>query len=320
MIEAQISRPELAVYGSASLDLVFSGLADFPKPGQEVIAEKLEVLPGGALITPFVAARLGIRSAFCGTVGHDYFGQLLRSQLGQMDMDVAYLAGDEHTGTSVSAVLPAGSDRGFATYFEPSDYEAEAVMLANARRDGAVRIHAYLSDIYNAKDTPVLAELLDPGWLLTLDSGWDERLTFDNCAVFIKQAEIFFTNEDELRQLSDGDTEAGIGLLRSWMSDPANRLRLVVLKTGSMGSTLIRQEEEHLVLSIDIGQKVDSTGAGDSYGAGFLAGLMRGLDDRESARLASAAGGMAVTYYGGVNDAFDAAAVVEAAGLKERIS
>ena len=63
------------------------------------------------------------------------------------------------------------------------------------------------------------------------------------------------------------------------------------------------------------GPVVDTTGAGDSFFAGLLTGLLKGLDAERSGRLAAAAGACCVTGYGATAGLRDYAKTARLAGV-----
>jgi sugar/nucleoside kinase (ribokinase family) len=67
------------------------------------------------------------------------------------------------------------------------------------------------------------------------------------------------------------------------------------------------------------GEIVDSTGAGDAFVAGLIAGLERGLPLAQAGRIAAAAGACAVTERGGYAGVLDAEGVWKLAGLARSV-
>ena len=60
---------------------------------------------------------------------------------------------------------------------------------------------------------------------------------------------------------------------------------------------------------------VDTTGAGDSFFAGLLTGLLKGLDVAQAGRLAAATGAFCVTGYGATAGLRDYAKTARLAGV-----
>ena len=87
------------------------------------------------------------------------------------------------------------------------------------------------------------------------------------------------TVEDEQALFGDEDHAAVIERLQSW------GVAEIVLKMGPRGCVVIAGDREELVPAKEA-QVVDTTSAGDSFNAGYLASRLRG----ESATAAAAAG------------------------------
>ena len=74
-------------------------------------------------------------------------------------------------------------------------------------------------------------------------------------------------------------------------------IEIVACKLGERGSYILCQEEE-LEIPPQKGRIVDTTGAGDVYAAGFLAGLLKKLSLAECARLATLASSQSIRGFG----------------------
>ncbi|MFW6181262.1 MAG: sugar kinase, partial [Spirochaetota bacterium] len=72
---------------------------------------------------------------------------------------------------------------------------------------------------------------------------------------------------------------------------------IVALKQGAEGCSVYTREDRFHLPAFQV-QEVDPTGAGDCFCAGFLTGLLRGMDVRGAARLANAVGALSVTKKG----------------------
>jgi sugar/nucleoside kinase (ribokinase family) len=107
-----------------------------------------------------------------------------------------------------------------------------------------------------------------------------------------KTVDIVFSNQHELRSLyQTADFETAVVALR-------NEDLLGVVTCSEDGSLVVTREETHAVAAFPIQQLVDTTGAGDLYAAGFLAGLTRSADYVTCARLGGLAAAEVIQHYG----------------------
>ncbi|MFV2037599.1 MAG: carbohydrate kinase family protein, partial [Paracoccaceae bacterium] len=103
--------------GRTYCDLVFSGVPNIPKPGEEVYASHLEIHPGGgAFITASYLAGLGVEAALCsvlptGQLGQEVMHHLNRSPVELMSCEAAA----DHTEPQVTVAISLSDDRSFLT-------------------------------------------------------------------------------------------------------------------------------------------------------------------------------------------------------------
>ena len=73
------------------------------------------------------------------------------------------------------------------------------------------------------------------------------------------------------------------------------------MKLGKQGVLLSPKADEYLEIPVvqPPGPVVDTTGAGDSFYAGLLTGLLKGMPIEQAGRLGTAAGAICVTAVGG---------------------
>jgi sugar/nucleoside kinase (ribokinase family) len=126
-----------------------------------------------------------------------------------------------------------------------------------------------------------------------VDTGWDPADRWD-AAVWelLAQADFFLPNESEAQRLSGQDTVEGA---LEWL---AGRIPLVVIKLGAEGAIARRGDEVVRVSSLPV-RVVDTTGAGDSFDAGFVFAYLRGLSLRECLRYGVICGALSTRSAGG---------------------
>ena len=68
---------DVACVGDPYLDLIFLGLPALPTPGEEQLADRLVVVPGGMANVAYALGRLELAAVVCAPIGHDPAGRLL---------------------------------------------------------------------------------------------------------------------------------------------------------------------------------------------------------------------------------------------------
>lgn len=125
------------------------------------------------------------------------------------------------------------------------------------------------------------------------DQGRDEKV-LEVC----RHADILFLNEDEARLLANtGDIEEA-GRYLNTLSPT------VAIKLGAKGAIGFRGNEIERVEGFKI-DAVDSTGAGDSFAAGFVHAFLEGSDLKTSLKIGNACGAFSASRPGGTDGQAD---------------
>jgi sugar/nucleoside kinase (ribokinase family) len=135
----------------------------------------------------------------------------------------------------------------------------------------------------------LLKKARESGLRTSLDAQWDtEGEWLKVLAPSLPFTDYALMNEDEARMLTGtADPESAAECLR------ALGAKHIVIKLGARGCWI---DGEILPgYPVDV---VDTTGAGDCFAGGFIAGLQRGLPPLEAAKAANAVGAMSVGHLG----------------------
>jgi sugar/nucleoside kinase (ribokinase family) len=281
---------QLLVLGDCNPDLVVSGGSLEPAFGQveQLVDEARLVIGGSGAITACGAAKLGVRTVLVSLVGDDHFGRFMLAEVAESGVDVSGCVTDDERPTGVTVVLSRGDDRAILT--APGTIAAlsgEQVDLDLVRR---VR-HLHVSSYYlQTQLQPALPDLMAAaraaGASTSLDTNWDPSERWDaGLSTLLPMVGHLFCNEQEADALGGADH-----IIRSGTS--------VVIKRGARGATLISRggTAESPAPAVEA---VDATGAGDSFDAGFIAGLLAGRPAEECLRLACACGALSTRALGG---------------------
>ncbi len=251
--------------------------------------------PGGSVANTIRAmARLGTTVGFAGTVGKDSTGDFFESAMRNSGVKAHISWGEGHSGRCVSLVSPDG-ERTMATHLGAA-LEMSVVDMTPAVFEGfdCVYLEGYLvQDQSLIHHTARVAKSL--GLTVALDLASfnvvEQNLEFLRELV-ADYVDILFANEAE--------AEAFTGL-----SEPVDALRemakmcdLAIVKTGIEGALIACRGEIVEVGILEAARRVDTTGAGDFYAAGFLYGLCDGLSLRQCGTIGAIVAGKVIEVVG----------------------
>jgi sugar/nucleoside kinase (ribokinase family) len=292
-------RFDLVVIGELNPDAIVAGEALEPAFGQvERLADAGTLALGGSgAIVSSGAARLGLRVAHVGVVGDDAAGRFVLDELRRRGVDLAWCRVDPTEATGITVALSRGDDRGMltspGTIAELRAEDVPAEILEQTR-------HVHLSSFYLQEGlqdgaAELLAAARAAGATTSLDCGWDPR---DEWAGGVDAAlaatDVFLPNAAEACRIAGCD-DADEALERL-----SERVPTVAVKLGERGA-IARRGSERAAATPPPAAAIDATGAGDSFAAGFLRGLLDGRPLPETLSLAVACGALSTRALGGVD-------------------
>lgn len=283
------------VAGDANVDLLLSGAKRLVDGKELLIAGASLVLGGSSGITAFNLARLGAKVGFVGNVGDDLFGRFVRERLVSAGIDATMLRTVAAPKSGITVWATNGAFKAGLTYPGTiATLQAKDVTSAYLSRARHLHVGAYFLQTKLHRGAPALfrrAQRL--GLTTSLDGNWDDSEKWDsNILATLAHTDIFFPNEDEALRISRRRT------VRAAAEVLAQFARVVVVKRGGRGA-LILSKLGYLEVPARKTRVVDTTGAGDSFNAGFLEAYLRGEDLAVCAKAGSAAGARAVRKVGG---------------------
>lgn len=295
---------DVLVVGDANPDLLLTG-DTVPRFGQaEQLLDSAELLLGGsAAIVACGLARLGVRTALAAVVGADQFGAVVLDRLRDGGVDVSAVEIDADRPTGLSVVLSEPGDRAILTL--PGTIPvltAEAVRAAIARlRPRHVHFASYFLLPGLAAELPALLdEVAASGASISLDTNWDPAEHWAGLREVLPRVDVFLPNEEEALAIAGalgGSSYTDRDEAAAALSALGCR---VVVKAGADGGVAFEGGQAAgsapgLVLDV-----VDTTGAGDSFDAGYLAALLGGVEqEADRLRWVAVAGSLSVRGTGG---------------------
>jgi sugar/nucleoside kinase (ribokinase family) len=290
---------DLLVLGDVNPDLVLHGGDVTPAFGQaERLVDEARLTVGGSgAILACGAARLGLRVAIVGVVGDDLFGAFMRERLVERGVDVSGLVVDPELPTGLTVVLSGDTDRAILTSLGTiSALRAQMIdrkVLTSARH---VHVSSFFLQRGLVPDLPELfAEVHASGATTSLDPNWDPSEGWDGgLGDLLASVDVLMPNEMEATRLAHtSDLEIAIAVLRQHVTT-------VVVKAGDRGAVAVGSGGRATAPALRVAA-VDTTGAGDSFDAGFLAATLGGESLERCLAIANACGALSTRATGGVD-------------------
>ena len=257
----------IVVLGELNPDLILANYSSFPEAGKEVIVEDCVLTLGSAsAICALALAKLGNEVRFVSQVGADLYGDFCLDLLKSARIDVTYVERTAAAKTGITVSVSSSADRALITYpgtlatFEAAhvtpDVFAGFQHLHMSSYFLQPRLRPHISRLMRSASAAGLTTSLDPGFDPSETWGRDLLET-------LSTVDIFFPNEVELNGLtSDADPERAVRSL-------TNGRTLTIAKLGAQGCLTVEDGRTFRHSAFPV-RPVDTTGAGDTFNAGFL--------------------------------------------------
>jgi sugar/nucleoside kinase (ribokinase family) len=293
------SQIDVLCAGQLTVDILVKPVdrVDFELDTQRV--ELVETGSGGDCLNVAIGlSRLGNAVGFTGLIGEDFFGQLL--------IDVIDRAGIARAGLHRTREAPTGSvlvlvnsegDRTFFYHGGANDrFSLDHVDLSVVERAKVVHIGGtYLLPQFDGEGAArLLASACAAGKLTSMDVTWDVSggwlQTIECCMPHLS---FFMPSSKEAEKITGQSTPPEMA---DFLLDLG--VKNVVIKLGADGCYVKTAGEKGFFMDAFKTRAVDTTGAGDSFVAGFLTGVLRNWDYPACARFACAVAALNIQQVG----------------------
>lgn len=287
---------DLLVVGEINPDLILRGDVT-PAFGQveKLVDDATLTIGSSSVIFACGAARLGLRVAFAGVVGDDVFGQFMVSQMLARGIDTSAIVLEPSLHTGLSVILSRATDRAILTFAGSiAALRYEQIDLAMLDRARHLHLGAFFMLDALRPDVPRLFnEARQRGLTTSLDTNYDPTERWDGgLRQVLPLVDVFLPNEAELCAIGGSpDPDAALAAL-------AQQVPIVAAKLGSQGGVARRGSTIAHAPALPVAV-VDTTGAGDTFDAGFIYGFLHGWELAATLRLACACGSLSTRAAGG---------------------
>jgi len=286
---------DLLVAGEINPDLILTGDIEpvFGQAEKLIDSADLEVGSSSAIFA-CGAARLGLKVAFAGVCGDDFFGRFMLAEMTKRGIDISHIVVDPALQTGLSVILNRGGDRAILTHPGciaalraeqiPDDLLKKSRHLHMASYFLQTALQPGLPDLFTRAHTLGLTTSLDPNW--------DPSEEWRNLDTLLRSVDVFLPNAAEAQSLSGAVT------VEAALDDLGRICSTVAIKLGEKGAIAVRAGQHARVPAL-AAAVVDTVGAGDSFDAGFLYGWLKGWSLEHALGLGAACGSLSTRAAGG---------------------
>jgi sugar/nucleoside kinase (ribokinase family) len=296
----------------ATCDDAFIAERGLPKGGMQLLtteqADDLyaamgparEISGGSAANSMAGAAALGLEVAFVGQVANDQLGDIFAHDMVSLGVrfQTPPLQAPPPTGRCLILVTP-DAQRTMNTCPAASHELTPAALDSDLIRSASVTfLEGYLWGPERPRAAMLEAARIAHSAGRTVAFTLSESLCIgdrrDGVRGMIEAGtvDILFGNEDEVRQLT------GRAALSDCIVDLSNRVPTLIITRGAQGAVAVENGERAEVAAAQVEHIVDTTGAGDLFAAGFLAGRCRGRPLRDCLEIGSIAAAEVISHFG----------------------
>lgn len=290
------------VIGTTTVDLFISGAEAMPRfDGDEFTTSSLTfcrrpltaALGGNGANTAYVLAALGAPTALCSATGTNELGAMVTGWLRERQVDLrGFLRLDDGTATT-TIIMDAQRSR-ISFYYQGKfpEYTVDLIPVDLLQAADLLLITGYslLPALRPSGFEVILRRAHAHGARTLLDIGpaIGDPVRLHELAPLLPQVDILLTNEHELSVCT------GQAILESGVQALIDAGASAVSAKCGKGGTLIAQGEQRIHVPAFPIEAAVTVGAGDSFNAGFMLGLRRGLSLEQAARMGNAVAALVI--------------------------
>lgn len=287
--------------GIVTVDIITRPVIKMPDPGLLTPVDSVSMHVGGCAANAACdMKKLGFDPLLVIRTGDDGFADFAKGYLAENGVDLRYAVTDkEHETAATTVIVSSSGERTFLHNPGANDALVSSDVPDEALDECDIVFVAgtFLMHGFDGEECKkLLLRAREKGKFTCLDTAWDFRGGWmKTLAPCIPYLDLFMPSYDEAVELADGEKDLDKLADLFFQMGAKN----VVIKCGKDGAFICEAGKERFMApSYPVLHPADTTGAGDSFCAGFLSGLSMGRSYAECAKLGNAVGHFCVTGVG----------------------
>ncbi len=297
-------RIDVLCVGLVVADHVAAPIDSLPEAGTLAFTPRTELTIGGCAANVAVnLSKLGFCAGIVALVGDDTLGRFVRESLERHQVDCRAPSVSPQAQTAVTLVVNVrGEDRRFihaaGANVELTGLDISADMLADC---ALLYVGGFgLNPALSGRNVAALFDAAhDAGVMTALDVVvGDPSVMAAMLEPVLPRTDLFLPNQDEAKVITGLDDP--LEQSRRFFRQGAKQ---VVITSGADGAVFV-ESGRTLLAPAHVVAPIDGTGSGDAFAAGFMAGLIAGVDARECLAWGAAMGASCVQSPGATTGTF----------------
>lgn len=286
---------DVVTVGDVNIDLLVEGLEGNPECGHEAFVKNMFTdVGGGAAISAMGLASLGLKTGLCGALGDDIYSNFIRGLLKQRSVGTQLIKNITGKRAGLTISLYGNKDRSFITYQGTNaNFDIGDPQIGDSIHARHVHVTGYCGKKEHRKYMDFVCKLRSRGITVSADVGWDSTGEwYKGIFEFISNLDVFFINKVEAQNYTKcWDVRYALDKLSNYCGNVAIKLG----PEGAVSKWKGRAAKEPTYDS----PVVDTTGAGDSFNAGYLYGYLSGASQDDCLKFGNACGTSSISKMGG---------------------
>jgi len=271
---------KVLVLGSINIDFV-SFVSRYPQPGETLVSNDFGIFQGGKGANQAIAlAKLDVPTLMLGKVGEDVLSDLALSSLQESGVETTGIAKSQKNSTGSASIWVNDQGQNSIVIYPGANGEVD--------EDFIIRHEKFFDDaswLLTQFEVPLESILLSlkiakkHGLKTVIDPAPVKKINNDD---IWRLVDYLFPNEIELREITHTENVLkAIHILKS------RGVKEVIVKLGKQGAVYEDRGKLVVLPAIPVEQRVDTTGAGDCFIAGFLYGMIQQSDISQAIKIAN---------------------------------
>ena len=291
---------DIVCVGILVADVLGKPVDSLPEIGNLALVDKMSLQIGGCAANVVIdLARLGINTSVIGKIGDDNFGKFLLDTLNSEKVDISGLKVDKNVSTSASMVMISndGERSILHSFGANAKFGFDDINLDVIKNSKILLIAGtFLMPDFDGKGTEKLLKFAKGHDVLCcMDTAWDSKGQWlEKIESSLQYLDWFMPSYDEACEMSRKTKPEEIAQFFY-----SKGVKNVIVKMDYKGCFVKPfNEKGYLVPAFNKINVIDTSGAGDSFCAGFIAGLYKSWDILNCARFANAVGAHCIMQIG----------------------